>query len=86
MVDIGPWSPDIFDRATYPVKYYYGDFSGAMKGEFPDHQQRDVQDCGIMIDRTLPDVTSLSVSTVRVSLSLLRYHASNRDCGFSLTP
>jgi len=62
MVAVGvcPTLTEHFDRALYPVRYYYVDFSKAVR---IDHSAKsispfreDVKDCGLLIDKILADV------------------------------
>jgi hypothetical protein len=60
MVDLGicPSAVTQFDRALYPVRYYYVNFSEARRFHSSDVRpfRQDVQDFGEMIDRMLTDV------------------------------
>ncbi|KAG5642309.1 hypothetical protein DXG03_003029 [Asterophora parasitica] len=54
-------SPEDFDRATYPVRYYFTNLSHATKFETSNASafKRDVQDCGVMIDSLLSYVCDI---------------------------
>jgi hypothetical protein len=61
MVDIGAGpltnsSVEHFDRARYPVRYYYTNLANAARDEGPTAFAKDVADCGRMIDKLLVNV------------------------------
>lgn len=62
--------PSEFDRARYPVKYYFTDFSLATKFDIPSSSgtrspesefRRDVQDCALKIDRLLTYIPQVAL-------------------------
>lgn len=72
MVDIGVGTPvDQFDRARYPVKYYYTGTSNATKCSSTPPFLKDVQDCGMMIDKLLTNVRLLYLYLLSSSLTRL---------------
>jgi len=68
MVDISTGtstsSIEHFDRTIYPVRYYYTDFSRAVKfnSSANDEFAADIRDCGIMISRLLANVPQIAPS------------------------
>lgn len=62
MVDIGALPAERFDRATFPVRYYYTNLSQAAKFDSPAESaspfRKDVQEYGMMMDRMLLEASN----------------------------
>jgi hypothetical protein len=68
MVDIGvDTSAEHFDRTILPVRYYFTNFSRAAQfHSCPSDSlpfRKDVQECGMMMDRLLINVRSIGLSS-----------------------